>query len=70
MQTLELKVEQDHVEALAKVRNPITAIEELIWNALDADATVIDVTLEFNELGGLEKIKVSDNGRGLSIEVC
>ncbi len=51
MQTLELKVEQDHVESLAKVRNPIVAIEELIWNGLDADATQIEIKLQLNELG-------------------
>lgn len=70
MQTIELKVEQDHVESLAKVRNPIIAIEELIWNGLDADATQVNVSLELNNLGGLVKIKVSDNGRGISLLTC
>lgn len=68
MDTIQLTVEQDHVESLAKVRNPIIAIEELIWNGLDADATQVDVSLDFNDLGGLVKIRVSDNGRGISRE--
>ena len=70
MQTLELKVEQDHVESLAKVRNPIIAIEELIWNGLDADATVIQVKTELNELNGLERITVADNGTGILPHEC
>lgn len=70
MQTLELKVEQDHIESLAKVRNPIIAIEELIWNGLDADAARIVVELQFNNLGGLSKIVVSDNGAGIKFDEC
>jgi len=33
---LELKVEQDHVESLAKGK-PLVAIEELIWNGLGSE---------------------------------
>jgi hypothetical protein len=70
MQTLELKVEQDHIESLAKVRNPLIAIEELIWNSLDADAEKVVVELMLNNLGGLSKIKVSDNGTGIKFAEC
>jgi hypothetical protein len=70
MQTLELTVEQDHVESLAKVRNPIIAIEELIWNGLDADATRIEVRLVTNNMGGLSRIRVSDNGTGIMRNEC
>jgi len=70
MQTLDLTVEQDHIESLARVRNPIIAIEELIWNSLDADATRIAVTLQLNNLDGLDKIKVSDNGTGIQLGEC
>ena len=70
MQTLELQVEQDHIESIAKVRNPIVAIEELIWNALDADANRIAIRLFLNSLDGLETITVSDNGTGIRYEEC
>lgn len=70
MQTLELKVQQDHIESLARVRNPIIAIEELIWNGLDADATAIRVEIALNKLGGLATIKVSDNGNGIKQDEC
>lgn len=70
MQTLELTVEQDHVESLAKVRNPIIAVEELIWNGLDADATEIQVELGTNNLGGLTKVRVTDNGLGIARSEC
>lgn len=70
MQTLELKVEQDHIESLAKIRNPMTAIEELIWNSLDADAKKVEVQLSFNNMSGLSKIQVSDNGSGIVFADC
>ncbi len=66
--TIEVKVERDYLENLATSRSPLAAVEELIWNALDADATVVQVRLERNSLGGLERIQVSDNGRGLPYE--
>ncbi|MGD9126159.1 MAG: ATP-binding protein, partial [Planctomycetia bacterium] len=65
MPEFEISVEEDYIESLAKLRNPIIAIEELIWNSLDADATKVDVKLTFNQIGGLTKIQVTDNGMGI-----
>jgi hypothetical protein len=47
-----------HLEGLSS--QPTTAILELIWNALDADADADRVEVAFvrNELGGIEEIKV------------
>lgn len=65
MKTISVKVQSDHLESIAKVRKPLIAVAELIWNGLDADAT--EVTIEFvsNSMGGLEAIRVTDNGHGL-----
>lgn len=38
---------------------------EYIWNAFDAQASQVTVTLTKNELGGLEQIIFSDNGIGI-----
>jgi Histidine kinase-, DNA gyrase B-, and HSP90-like ATPase len=38
---------------------------ELIWNALDADATRVDVELDINALVDIDKIIVRDNGHGI-----
>jgi hypothetical protein len=38
MKTVEIQVQNDHLERLAHVRKPILAVAELIWNAVDADA--------------------------------
>lgn len=62
MTTLSLRAKQDFLERDAATRDPIRAIAEFVWNALDADSTNIQVTLERNDLGGLEAIRVIDNG--------
>src|SRR5687768_4958478 len=64
---LHCEVKPDHLERLASVRRPLLAIAELIWNALDADATKVEVQTERNGLGGLDLIRVTDNGRGISL---
>jgi hypothetical protein len=70
MDRISLQVAQDHVLSLTKLRKPIIAVEELIWNALDADADKVDVTLIFNTAGGLDRIRVSDDGNGIPLDDC
>jgi hypothetical protein len=62
-----VEVREDHLETLAQTK-PMAALAELIWNALDAEAT--DVRIEFieNDLSGLEMIRICDNGHGLHYE--
>jgi hypothetical protein len=66
MTTLNLQAKQDFLERDAATRDPVRALAELVWNALDADATRIEVILERNDLGGLTAIRVTDNGSGIS----
>lgn len=61
-------VQDDHVHELAKARNPVNAIAELIWNALDADANAVSVKLKRNMLGGIESIVIADNGHGIPFQ--
>lgn len=62
---LPLELGASHVQELTKLKKPILAIEELIWNALDADATLVRVVFEINVLQGIDKITVTDNGDGI-----
>lgn len=66
MKTVDVKVLPDHLARLATSRSPIIAIAELIWNALDADATDVQVKFEQNAIGGIEKVRITDNGHGLA----
>ncbi|MFE3824852.1 ATP-binding protein [Streptomyces sp. NPDC059092] len=70
MGSITLRVEQDHVEGVAKLNDPVGAVVELIWNALDADATNVTVEIERNELDGISKVLVSDDGHGMVSEAC
>ena len=52
MTKVKVVVQPDHFEKLLK-RSPISAVEELIWNAFDGDATQVDVHLDENQIGPL-----------------
>ena len=70
-ETLEITVESDHINSLIKNKGALKAIEELIWNALDADANDIEVVLKMGGLGGdtrLVKVTVRDDGHGIKVD--
>ena len=62
-QSFTVEVQPDHLEKLTRAR-PVPGLAELIWNALDADATKVEVEIERNELGMIAVV-VRDNGDGI-----
>jgi hypothetical protein len=68
MTTLTLKAQQDHLERVASTRQPVKAISEFVWNALDADATEVAVEFQRNALGSVDAIAIRDNGTGITPE--
>ncbi len=64
--TIKVEIKPDAIESLSKV-SPDRALEELIWNAIDAEATQIEIVFYENSLHGIERIVVSDNGHGISL---
>lgn len=61
-----VQAQTDHIASLAKA-TPVAAIEELVWNALDADAREVRVDLATNALGAVESLRVSDDGVGIDV---
>lgn len=69
--TLEWKYDQKiKSEALGrdKYSKAFTALCELISNGFDAGALNVSIELEYNEMGGLSRIVVSDDGVGMSVD--
>ena len=60
----EIPVQDDHFSRIAQTSKPILLLSELTWNAVDADATPVDVTLINDDLDGLVAIEVPNNRHG------
>ena len=60
-----VEVQPDFLEKITRAK-PIHGLAELIWNSLDADATVVDVRFDYNDLGTMSAIIVTDNGTGIA----
>lgn len=61
-----VQAQSDHIESLFK-GSALSAIEELVWNALDAEAREVKVDLITNALGAVEAVRISDDGTGIDI---
>jgi hypothetical protein len=59
----QVEAQEDFVEKLA-IASHQQALAELIWNALDAEATKVSVEVD-NDAIGLRSIRVRDNGHGI-----
>lgn len=66
MTTLKLQAGEDHVKRLSGQSAPGKALIELVWNALDAEATRIEISFSRNALGGITRVEVADNGHGFN----
>ncbi len=61
-----VQAKADHIASLGRA-TPLGAVEELVWNALDADAREVRVDLVQNALGGIDAVRVADDGTGIDI---
>lgn len=70
MKTLRVQVERDYLARLASSRKPSNAVAELLWNAVDADATRVEVDYRDNGLGIVDRITVTDDGDGMPYDIA
>ena len=64
---IKVQAKADYIASLAHA-SPIAAIEELVWNALDADAREVKIDIIQNALGAVEAVRVSDDGAGIDVD--
>ncbi|MCW2875930.1 MAG: hypothetical protein JWQ95_30 [Sphaerisporangium sp.] len=70
VRTVHIEAKPDHLLRLARLKDPVGAVAEMIWNALDAEACHITVDLDVNELNGVESVNVTDDGHGMPNASC
>ena len=58
-------VREDHLDGLSK-GDPITGITQLVWNSIDAEAGDVKIVVVENGLGGIEEVRVEDDGHGMT----
>jgi hypothetical protein len=64
---IKVQAKADYIASLSHA-SPLAALEELVWNALDADAREVKIDLIQNALGAVEAIRISDDGAGVDID--
>ena len=62
-----VNVSKDHIQRLAKT-NPLAAIEEMIWNALDSGSKRVETLLQMNDMSGVQNVEIIDCGTGIPID--
>ena len=68
MARLHIDTKADLVLRLAHRDRPVEAIIELLWNSLDAEANKVAVVIETNDLDGVERVRIEDDGHGIAPE--
>lgn len=64
MKKIQFAPKKDFLERLSNAGS-IKALSELIWNGLDAGSDTIEISLELNDMAGLECIRIADQGSGI-----
>jgi Histidine kinase-, DNA gyrase B-, and HSP90-like ATPase len=64
MDEREVKLSQDHLQRQSRV-SPERAMEELIWNGLDAGGPSVQVIFESNNLEAVVAVEIVDHGSGI-----
>jgi hypothetical protein len=64
MPLIKVMLTNDYLQKVMRV-SPTEALAELIWNALDADATQVIVSFKRDGLDKVENIRIQDNGHGI-----
>ncbi|WP_312482846.1 ATP-binding protein, partial [Sphingobacterium multivorum] len=62
------KITNQSIESAGLPKDPKHAIAEYFWNGFDAKATQIELSIDSNELGYINRVSIQDNGEGIPLE--
>jgi hypothetical protein len=66
MAELVLQASDDLVARLAHEADPVRAVVELVWNAIDGEARTVTVKLERDAMDAVSAVRIEDDGHGVS----
>lgn len=64
MTKIHVTAKRDFIGTLVPAK-PIAALSEIIWNGFDAESDEVQVFVEFNDMDGIDAVKVRDSGYGI-----
>jgi hypothetical protein len=67
MPTGKIEAADDHLRRMVGSK-PVLGLAELVWNAVDANATEVAITLKRTSLDAVDEVVVTDNGHGFGAE--
>ena len=67
MPSIRIQAAADHLQRLIG-RSPIVGVSELIWNAIDAEATTVSIRIELTEAEAVDRVRVIDDGHGFTAD--
>lgn len=62
------KITNASIESAGLPKDAKQVIAEYVWNGFDAKASIVAIDISNNELGYIERIRISDNGEGIAPE--
>ena len=65
MAKVHVEAKADFLEGLTVSARPVSALAELVWNGFDAGSDRVQVFLDFNDMDGIESIRIKDSGSGI-----
>jgi hypothetical protein len=58
----------DHLKRMVGNTKPVLGLAELVWNAVDANATTVDITVNRTVADAVDEVVVRDNGHGFTAD--
>jgi len=65
---VQIKITVPGIKKALKGYKYLQAIGEYIWNGFDAEASIVEIIIEANQIGNISELRIKDNGYGIAKE--